>query len=151
MICFHATFLFYYSTIVFCLQQKLLKILLICFNALRNVSFVELALKYTVFSVILKESSIFLNTTTKVTQMNDERKDFIPKKLQQIRLASRMTQNKLAKELNVSRSCLANYETGKRSPDSDILKAMANFYSVETSYFTKEEIEVLSTKNRIFF
>jgi transcriptional regulator with XRE-family HTH domain len=79
--------------------------------------------------------------------MNDIRKNFIPKKLQQIRLASRMTQSKLAKALNVSRSCLANYETGKRSPDNEIIKAIANFYNVEANYFTKEEMAIFSTKN----
>jgi len=78
--------------------------------------------------------------------MNDIRNDFIPKKLQQIRIASRMTQNKLAKALNISRSCLANYETGNRTPDNEMLEAFALFYNVETSYFTKEEISDFQTK-----
>lgn len=79
--------------------------------------------------------------------MKDERKDFIPKKLQQLRLASRMTQSKLASALNISRSCLANYETGMRSPDAEIIESMADFYNVESSYFTKEDIAVLSGNN----
>ena len=69
--------------------------------------------------------------------MKDVRHDFIPKKLYQIRNASNLTQIQLAKQLNISRSCLANYETGKRFPNDEILSDIANFFNVEKNYFLK--------------
>lgn len=76
--------------------------------------------------------------------MKDVKHDFIPKRLQQIRLASHLTQTKLANILNISRSCLANYETGKRVPDDAILTAMAQHFNVEKSYFLKDNTAKLS-------
>ena len=46
----------------------------------------------------------------------------------------------LQKKIGISRSCLANYETGKRQPDIDIIQIIANTCNVPP--------EVLSNKAR---
>ena len=76
--------------------------------------------------------------------MKDIQHDFIPQKLKQIRIAARLTQKQLAKKLNISRSCLANYETGKRFPNNEILTDIANFFNVEKKYFFKGDVSFLS-------
>ncbi len=66
--------------------------------------------------------------------MNSDRHIVFSKRLKQLRLAAHLTQTKLAKEINVSRSCLANYETGKRFPDADILSIISDFFKVSVDY-----------------
>lgn len=61
-----------------------------------------------------------------------------PKRLKQLRLAEALTQIKLANELNISRSCLANYERGKRFPDAHILSIIADFFKVNVDYLLVE-------------
>ena len=67
--------------------------------------------------------------------MSKKNSNFIPERLTRLRIMSNLTQIKLAKEVNVSRSCLANYETGKRTPGEDMVKIFADFFNVETDYF----------------
>ncbi len=55
-------------------------------------------------------------------------------KLKQLRMEAGKSQEQLAEELGISRSCLANYETGKRQPDNDMLVRMADRFSVLTDY-----------------
>ena len=56
-------------------------------------------------------------------------------RLQELRLASRMTQSELAKAINVSRSCIANYERGKRFPDTDILTIISNYFNIKIMFY----------------
>ncbi|MBE7049046.1 MAG: helix-turn-helix transcriptional regulator [Ruminococcaceae bacterium] len=55
-------------------------------------------------------------------------------KLKMLRLERGKSQESLAKELDISRSCLANYETGKRQPDNDMLVRIADLFHVMTDY-----------------
>jgi len=55
-------------------------------------------------------------------------------KLKCLRIASGLTQKDLAKQLNISRSCLANYEAGKRFPDEEIMLIIANHFKVSSDY-----------------
>ena len=55
-------------------------------------------------------------------------------RLKCLRVASRLTQNELANKLNISRSCLANYERGKRFPDEEILLLISNYFKVSIDY-----------------
>lgn len=59
-------------------------------------------------------------------------------RLQQLRHIKRLTQEQLAKKVNVSRSCLANYERGKRYPDRQTLAVMAEYFKVSIEYLTGE-------------
>ena len=72
---------------------------------------------------------------------------FIPKKLVQLRIISHMTQAQLSKELNISRSCLANYETGKKNPGEDIAQHIANYFKVDVGYFYNQHYKMLSNKS----
>lgn len=63
-----------------------------------------------------------------------QRKSF-PLKLKLLRLESGKSQEILASELGISRSCLANYETGKRSPDRETLSKIAALFEVEEAFF----------------
>ena len=51
-------------------------------------------------------------------------------KLREIRIAKKLSQQELADELFVSRSCLSNYETGKRTPPIELLQRMAKLLNV---------------------
>ena len=44
------------------------------------------------------------------------------------------TQEDLAKAINTSRSCISNYESGRRLPDSTTLSLIANVFDISTDY-----------------
>lgn len=45
-----------------------------------------------------------------------------------------MTQNELAKRLMVSRSCVANWESGTRTPDCNSIMRMSKLFKVPVDY-----------------
>ena len=51
-----------------------------------------------------------------------------------LRKLRHMTQDQLAQELNTTRSCISNYENGKRQPDSDIIHLIADYFDVSVDY-----------------
>lgn len=75
--------------------------------------------------------------------MKERTSAFIPKKLACLRIASKLTQNKLADALNISRSCLANYETGKRTPDDEILGIISEYFNVSKEYFFQKNEKMI--------
>ena len=60
----------------------------------------------------------------------------VAKRLKFLRVMAVQTQAETAKSLNISRSCLANYETERRIPDEDILTLFAKHFGVRMSYLT---------------
>lgn len=66
--------------------------------------------------------------------MNSIEYENFSKKLKELRTASGLTQSELSKELNMSRSCLANYEACKRRPGEDILELVADYFHVSVDY-----------------
>ena len=52
-------------------------------------------------------------------------------KLKELRQQKGMTQSELAKLLNMQRSTLGMYETGKRGPNFEVLNMFANFFNVD--------------------
>ena len=52
-------------------------------------------------------------------------------KLKELRRQKGLTQSELAKLLNMQRSTLGMYETGKREPNFEILNMFANFFNVD--------------------
>lgn len=56
------------------------------------------------------------------------------KRLSELRKEKGMTQEELAKALNITRSALSLYEIGKRDPDSATLKKIADFFGVSIDY-----------------
>ena len=61
-----------------------------------------------------------------------------------------MTQTKLAQKINISRSCLANYEGGKRFPDIGIIEIIASVFNVTKEYLLDEDEPYHSSGNSKF-
>ena len=61
-------------------------------------------------------------------------KNVIGEKMRLLRMIKGKTQEEVAKTLNISRSCLANYEAGRRMPDDGILQDMADYYGTSLKY-----------------
>ena len=51
-----------------------------------------------------------------------------------LRLKHDLSQQKLADELNISKSSVSMYERGQREPDFETLKSIANFFNVDMNY-----------------
>ena len=60
------------------------------------------------------------------------------KKMKRVRHMMNLTQLELAKRLYISRSCLANYETNRRSPSIQMLKQFAEELDINMDYFTED-------------
>lgn len=45
-----------------------------------------------------------------------------------------MTQGDMAKVLNISRSCVANYESEKRQPDQAMIRRIADYFDVSIDF-----------------
>ena len=58
----------------------------------------------------------------------------LTKRLKMLREEAGYTQRALSERLNLSDARYNQYETGKRSPDFEILTEIANFYGVTTDY-----------------
>ena len=63
----------------------------------------------------------------------------IGKKIKDSRAEKELSQDKLAAELNISRSALALYETNKRQVPNDLLPKLANFFDVTIDYLFGRE------------
>ncbi|MFQ7311079.1 MAG: helix-turn-helix domain-containing protein [Sellimonas sp.] len=69
-----------------------------------------------------------------------------PERLKMLRENTDVTQDELAKYLQVSRSTIAGYETKNRQPDYEKLFMIARFFNVSTDYLIsgKQSISVES-------
>lgn len=54
--------------------------------------------------------------------------------LKHLRDSENLTQEELAKRLNISRSRLASYEQGQREPDFELLEVIADYFNVDLDY-----------------
>lgn len=55
-------------------------------------------------------------------------------KLKELRQSLGLTQNKIAEQLNISRSTIAMYETGASEPDNETLTKLADIFNVTIDY-----------------
>ncbi|MFK4461595.1 helix-turn-helix domain-containing protein [Bacillus safensis] len=60
--------------------------------------------------------------------------NIIGNRIRFLRKEKKMSQDALAKKLNVNRSTVANYEIGRISPTSQILLELSNIFEVSTDY-----------------
>ena len=51
-------------------------------------------------------------------------------KLKELRASKKLTQEEFAKAISVSKGAVAMWETGKRTPDTDMLKTISRFFKV---------------------
>lgn len=54
--------------------------------------------------------------------------------LKMLRESARLSQEALAKKINISQSALGNYERGTRAPDKEIVVKLANFFDVSCDF-----------------
>ena len=60
-------------------------------------------------------------------------------KLKTLRIENEMTQDYVAKRLNVARSTIAGYETKNRQPSHEKLTAIAGLFHVSVDYLLDDE------------
>ena len=59
--------------------------------------------------------------------------------LREIRKSKGFSQVKVSMDLNISREAISNYETGKRSPDVEMLVKFSDYYNVSIDYLIRGE------------
>ncbi|WP_027414924.1 helix-turn-helix transcriptional regulator [Aneurinibacillus terranovensis] len=65
-------------------------------------------------------------------------------KLKELRQKMKLTQEEVAKILNISRGTYAHYEINKRQPDFTTLQKFADFFNVSTDYLLGRTSEASS-------
>jgi len=55
-------------------------------------------------------------------------------RLKELRNKKKLTQKQLAEKINVTHVSISGYESGNRSPDTDTLQRLADFFEVSTDY-----------------
>ena len=71
----------------------------------------------------------------------------ISKRIKALREEHHMTQEDLAKILNISRNAISNYENGVRTPDLNVVKDLCDHFNITLDSFFKEELEYRKTPN----
>ena len=62
-------------------------------------------------------------------------------RLSEIRKKKRISQLKMALDLNVSQNTISRYETGDREPDLDMLVRLADYLAVSLDYLLERTAE----------
>ncbi len=82
--------------------------------------------------------------------MSQEECQIFAKKLRQLRVSAGLTQEMLARMLNISRSCLANYESCNRMVNDEIVQDVAKYFDVSVAYLTgKESVPTMQTNSHM--
>lgn len=55
-------------------------------------------------------------------------------RIKELRIAANMTQEELAAKMCATKGAVGNYETGKRTPNLEVLEAIADIFNVEIDY-----------------
>lgn len=59
--------------------------------------------------------------------------------LKNIRIQKKLSQQKVAMELNISREALSHYENGRREPSLSMLIRMSDYFNVSIDYLIRGE------------
>ena len=68
-------------------------------------------------------------------------------KLKELRSAKGLTQEQLANDINVTKGAVAMWETGKRTPDADMLKTLSQYFRVTVDELIGNEHEPTDSSN----
>lgn len=60
-------------------------------------------------------------------------------KLKELRNRQNLTQKQVAKMLDISPSIVSSYETGERTPSTEVLLSLSNLYRCSTDYLLGKE------------
>ncbi|SHE36065.1 Helix-turn-helix [Caldanaerobius fijiensis DSM 17918] len=63
------------------------------------------------------------------------------KTLKKLRKSHNMTQDELAEMLNLSRSAISLYETGRREPDYTVLTKLADIFDVSVDFLLGRNVK----------
>lgn len=63
----------------------------------------------------------------------------LPNRLKQLRNKYGFSQKDVAKKLNISTSIVSGYETGERTPSTEVLLSLSYIYNVSTDYLLGKE------------
>jgi len=74
---------------------------------------------------------IFLQILQKYKYMKHET---LGKRIKDLRVDKKLTQEELSQELNIDKSTIAKYETDKIAPSIPMLIVLAKFFEVSTDY-----------------
>jgi len=55
-------------------------------------------------------------------------------RLRQLRKERKLTQSELGEKVNVTKVSISGYESGNRTPDTDTLQRLADYFEVSTDY-----------------
>jgi len=75
------------------------------------------------------------------------------RRITELRESRKMTQEELAKKLNISRASLSHYEKARREPDYETLQKIADYFQVSIDYMfgrTANSKEILDEHVRDF-
>ena len=61
------------------------------------------------------------------------------KRLKRLRTENKMTQRNLAEVIGVTHVSISGYESGKRTPDTETLTKLADYFNVSTDYLLGRE------------
>ncbi len=102
----------------------------------QTISFYESGRKEPCYET-LKNIASYFNVTTDFLlgiEKDDEETKKFACRLKELRNKKEMTQQELATKLNLGRTAIANYETGRTSPDIKTLRKMAIIFETSTDY-----------------
>ena len=71
----------------------------------------------------------------------------ISKRIKELRIKSNKTQQQMANELNVSNGAIGMWETGKRTPDAEMLTKIAEYFNTTTDYLFGREDQTYENYN----
>lgn len=69
----------------------------------------------------------------------------LPEKLQKLRTKYGYSQKQVAEKLNISPSVVSSYETGERTPSTDVLLSLSYLYGCSTDYLLGKQSIVPTT------
>ena len=73
----------------------------------------------------------------------------LPQKLKQLRLSHNYSQSEVANKLGISPSIVSGYETGERTPSTEVLLSLSYLYKCSTDYLlgksTEKSVVILDT------
>lgn len=68
------------------------------------------------------------------------------KRLKELRLQNKLTQQQVAKAIGKTYQAYSYYENGKRDPDTETLKLLAELFNVSTDYLLESDINTENKK-----
>lgn len=81
----------------------------------------------------------------------DSGRRLIPERLQEARLAKRLTQTEVANLVGVKRQSISAYENGTKSPEPETMAALAASLEQPVGFFTRGDLPTFGSPSAIFF